>query len=305
MDVYTPHNHVNGDIKNKEHNTLYYYDNNSLYPSVMATIPMPCGKPVAFVGDIRSVQPDAYGFFYCTITSPANMENPILQKHVHKDGETRTVAGLGTWNGWVTTIEMDNAIKYGYTFTIHKGYKFKPVIIFKEYVEKMYELRQQYPKGHPLNLIAKLLMNSLYGKFGTKTDRTVLEIFSDQIQEDIIRLRELLEFIGETFQDVVRIDETHYLTVRKDLTNFGSEDPYDTFLGPAANVGVSSMVASGGRAKMSPTKTGQYGKCYYTDTDSSILDTPLPDHMIGKGLGQFKLEYVIKKAVFLAPKVLF
>ena len=34
-----------------------------------------------------------------------------------------------------------------------------------------------------------------------------------------------------------------------------------------------------------------------------MTDAPLPEFVVGTELGQFKLEYVIKKAVFLAPKV--
>ena len=41
----------------------------------------------------------------------------------------------------------------------------------------MYELRLHYTKGHPMNLIAKLLMNSLYGKFGMKLDTTRIDMF--------------------------------------------------------------------------------------------------------------------------------
>lgn len=42
---------------------------------------------------------------------------------------------------------------------------------------------------------------------------------------------------------------------------------------------------------------------YQSDTDSAVLTKPLPDHMVGDKLGQFKLEYKIKKGVFLCPKV--
>jgi hypothetical protein len=40
---------------------------------------------------------------------------------------------------------------------------------------------------------------------------------------------------------------------------------------------------------------------YYSDTDSIILDCPLPDHMVGNKLGQFKLEYKVSEGIFLAP----
>lgn len=58
---------------------------------------------------------------------------------------------------------MVNAIRYGYEFEIIRGYKFNTGYIFREYADKMYELRKTYKKDNPLNLIAKLLMNSLYG----------------------------------------------------------------------------------------------------------------------------------------------
>ena len=44
-------------------------------------------------------------------------------------------------------------------------------------------------------------------------------------------------------------------------------------------------------------------KLYYSDTDSAFINKPLPDHLIGSALGQFKLESQISKAIFLAPKV--
>jgi DNA polymerase type B, organellar and viral len=40
---------------------------------------------------------------------------------------------------------MYNAMKYGYTFEISKGYEFETGDIFSGYVSKMYSLRLQYP----------------------------------------------------------------------------------------------------------------------------------------------------------------
>jgi len=47
-------------------------------------------------------------------------------------------------------------------------------------------------------------------------------------------------------------------------------------------------------------------KLYYSDTDSIFLDVDLElilPHLVGRGLGQLKLEHEFSKAVFLAPKV--
>ena len=43
--------------------------------------------------------------------------------------------------------------------------------------------------------------------------------------------------------------------------------------------------------------------CYYTDTDSIVIKSPLPEEDVSPTvLGKLKLEKKIKKAIFLAPK---
>ena len=80
---------------NNDGELIYGYDVNSLYPYVMANFPMPVGQKTYFEGDIRKVDPDAFGFFFCKITAPDNLEHPILQTHVKTKGGLRTVAALG------------------------------------------------------------------------------------------------------------------------------------------------------------------------------------------------------------------
>jgi DNA polymerase type B, organellar and viral len=177
---------------------LFYYDVNSLYPFIMAESPMPIGRPISFDGDIRKYEPDAFGggalllaagaepepatacqlaARACEITSPKFINHPILQRKLKTKDGMRTIAGLGIWNGWIFSGEMDNAIKEGYEFKILKGYQFEKGNIFESYINRMYELRLRYNKFNPLNLIAKLLMNSLYGKFGMSIQKTDISVF--------------------------------------------------------------------------------------------------------------------------------
>ena len=66
---------------------------------------------------------------------------------------------------------------------------------------------------------------------------------------------------------------------------------------------ISSAISAYARIHMSFFKNNPEFKLYYSDTDSAVIDKPLPDNMVGSELGQMKLEHTITKAVFLAPKV--
>jgi hypothetical protein len=69
------------------------------------------------------------------------------------------------------------------------------------------------------------------------------------------------------------------------------------------SVSISSAISSYSRIFMSKFKNNLNYKLYYTDTDSLYINKPLEDKFIGTELGQFKLENIFNKAVFLAPKV--
>jgi hypothetical protein len=300
VDVYIPHNKVAGLINS--FTRLFYYDVNSLYPTIMAKHPMPVGKPIFFDGDIRRVEPNAYGFFYCKISSPAFLKHPILQRRIKTSEGLRTIAGLGTWTGWISSVEMDNAIKFGYTFEILKGYQFETADLFSEYIYKLYNLRQQYTKGHPMNLIAKLLMNSLYGKFGMRLEMTKVDIYNVSTEGALDSFNKMLLNIGESIHDYIRIDD-NYIIIRDALIDLKYESDQDMYHGQDVNIAIASAITAGARAYMSIFKNSPIFRLYYSDTDSVVIDKTLPEKVVGGALGQLKLEYTIERAVFLAPKV--
>ena len=267
---------------------------------------MPIGKPIAFTGDIRKIDPNAYGFFYCEITTPNELNNPLLQRRIKTSEGMRTIAGLGSWTGWICSTpqrgEMDNAMKYGYQFNILNGYQFEQGNIFEEYVMKMYNLRLQYPKGEAMNLIAKLLMNSLYGKFGMKLENTIVEMYDTSIDSELDLFKDVLDVYGKTLQDFIKIDDI-YITIRNSLISLKYNDEEDMYHGLDVNIAIASAITGGARMWMSVLKNNPLFNLYYSDTDSVVIDKELPQFMVGDGLGQLKLESVVKRAVFLAPKV--
>jgi hypothetical protein len=52
-------------------------------------------------------------------------------------------------------------------------------LYFKGYIEALYLFRIKFPKSNPLNLIAKLLLNSLYGRFGMDDNFIDITIFDN------------------------------------------------------------------------------------------------------------------------------
>lgn len=279
---------------------IYCYDVNSLYPYVMKEFDMPVGKPIFFKGDIRKFDPKAFGFFYCNIIAPSNLMHPIIQTHIKTNEGIRTVAPLGQWNDMLFSKEMDNALKYGYKFEILWGYKFKSKNIFKNYIDCLYELRLKFDKSNPLNLVAKLLLNSLYGRFGMDDSFSDITIFDN--------FKEFKTWFEIHNEEVIDFSELG----KKILVQYRSEDKdqQTELLGTLethnVSIGIASAITAYARIHMSQFKNNPNYILYYSDTDSIYIDRPLPKSLVNsKILGRMKLENVLNKAIFLAPKMYF
>ena len=301
VDMYIPHNIFEAK-DNINTDNLFYYDVNSLYPFVMNTMKMPIGKPIYFEGDILKIDQEAFGFFYCKITTPEYLDHPILQRKINTNEGLRTIAGLGSWEGYIFSEELKNAIKYGYKFEVIKGYQFSQRNIFSEYINKLYNLRLQYNNLHPMNLIAKLLMNSLYGKFGMKSEMSRVDIYDCSNDKGKKEFNDMLDFYGETINDYIKL-ENNFIIIRESIANLRYDEDNDFYHGIDVNIAIASAITSYSRMYMSLFKNNQSYKLYYSDTDSIVIDKELPKKIIGNKLGQLKLEYKIKKGIFLAPKV--
>jgi len=283
VDMYKPNN---------EDEKIFAYDVNSLYPFTMDDKPMPVGNPIFFKGDIRKVDQNAYGFFFCNIETPTELLHPIIQTHIKTDAGIRTIAPLGEWSDMIFSEEINNAIKLGYKFEILWGYKFEKENIFKDYVQTLYDLRTKYPKSNPLNLIAKLLLNSLYGRFG------MIDSFPDiTIFEDRNSYEKFLDNTSIDIFDTIQLGD-------KTLVKYRSEDKdqqtmlYGNLETHNTNVAVASAITAYARIHMSQFKNNSDYILYYTDTDSAFTDSELDENLIDpKVLGKLKLEYTCEKAI--------
>jgi hypothetical protein len=291
------------DVYRPSGENLFYYDANSLYPYAMKTNLFPVGEPITFEGD-RDLY-SIYGIVYAKIIAPENLNVPIL---LVKNDQTnrKTIAPLGSWEGWYVSEELKFAEKYGYKIEIVKGYRWNDKAdIFSGYVDTLYENRLKYDKSNPKNFISKLLMNSLYGKFGMSpilmnydiysSDSDIIDII-EECAEDIINFGDI-KLIGS---EIENNSHESYKKVSSDKES-GIKTKYEHLL--KISTPIAMFVTAYSRIHMNRLKFKYQDNIYYTDTDSIILDVELPESLISNKLGDLKMEYKIKKGIFLAPKV--
>jgi hypothetical protein len=103
--------------------------------------------------------------------------------------------------------------------------------------------------------------------------------------------------------DITEFDNGYGLSVMPHTRN--RDEDFDNLKSTLLNVSlpVAIAVTAYARMYMSDFKMKYKDNLYYSDTDSLILDCALPKELVGNELGQFKLEYLVEKGVFLGPKL--
>lgn len=100
------------DLYLPEGENLWYYDQNSLFPSVMASEPMPAGARRTSLED----QPleSLFGFFEALVQCPDTMERPFLP---YRSKEGSLLFPTGAFRGVYFSEELKYAITLGYQIT--------------------------------------------------------------------------------------------------------------------------------------------------------------------------------------------
>ena len=280
---------------------VYCYDVNSLYPYVMKINDMPIGTPQYFeypnfidISEFIKNFNKPFGFFEVEVTTPNKMERPLFQTKVKINSGIRTISPLGTWIDVIFSEEMFKYMQYGYKFKVKKGYLFQRSNIFKEYITDLYKIKQSLNKDEPMYLVSKLLMNSLYGRFGMSNE------MSNHV---IINNNELTETIEQISTQNGKIDILDLNNGKTLLTVFFKDDNQNSLTNKDISIGISAAITAYSRMFMSDLLYNTKLDILYMDTDSIFVTSRLPDNIISKDIGKWKLEYVLKKAIFLAPKV--
>lgn len=268
---------------------LKYYDVNSLYPFVMKEFPMPDGPPVWHRNLEGQDLNNLFGFIEAYVECPKTIKKPFLPYR----GDDRLIFPTGRFVGVYFSEELKYARQIGYTVIPISGYLFKKKESpFKEFVSSLYESRLEAKKdgNEALSYVYKIIMNSLYGRFGINPKSTTTELCDENRYKELIRHSDLI------FCDM--ISNKKYIVAYHSNTDKG----YD-YWNPPKNSAVQIAAAITAYARIYMYPFISRDDCFYTDTDSVVLGGTLPADWIDSSIGKFKLENSCSEGVFLGPKV--
>jgi len=220
----------------------------------------------------------------------------LVQTRVLTNNGVRTVAPLGVWNDWIFSGELHKYSDLGYEFKVLKGYTFGEKVLFKDYITDLYEIKEKLSaandKGNPMYLISKLLMNSLYGRFGMSTDFPTHKVITDaefekQIQGNI-KIKDVID-LGNGLKIITTLPEVDFV---KEMSKF-----YDD--SPNVNVAIAASITSYARIFMADYLANPEYDIPYMDTDCLVMKKSID---IGVGLGNFSEDNHFKEAIFAGPK---
>ena len=256
---------------------------------------MPGGVPT-WHGNLEGIDLDSmFGFIEAYVECPTTIKKPFLP---YRDKNNTLIFPTGVFVGVYYSEELKYARDLGYTVHPISGYLFErkecpsPFISFvSSLFQKRLEARES--SNEALAYIDKILINSLYGRFGINPISTTTEICDEDQYKHLIRHSELI--LGEMLSENIYIVSYH--------SNTGAAEDY---WNPPKNsaVQLAAAITASARIYMYPHISRE--DCYYTDTDSVVLGKPLKTEEISSNaLGKFKLEDRLQKGYFLAPKAYF
>ncbi len=261
----------------------YVVDVNSLYPYVMRSN----FYPVKYEKIVHNLQLSDLGTLLRRkmVIAECLVETPLPIYAVR--GE-RTVFPVGIFGLVLCTNELRKALDLGHIRSIKTAVIYKRAKIFTSFVERFYKLRRQFitDDNKLYEYFCKILMNSLYGKFGQKAETWIkigeapgeIDRVEDCYDTVTHKRRKLRYLLGEVFEMTGFTESRHsFPAIAAHVTAYARLYLYDI------------MVQCG------------KGNYYYCDTDSLFINTAglenLSNLMDRTELGKLKIESVTSRLV--------
>lgn len=268
--------YLNEIYRGKEVKEGIVLDVNSLYPSVMYYSPMPYEEGIYFDG--KYVPDKLYNLYIQNITCQFRIKKDMIPTIQIKNNlsfvptEYLSSSNGESINLTLTNVDLKLFLEHYdiYDVSYNWGWKYKSSTkIFKSYIDYWNELKVKATKegNKPLRTIAKLMLNSLYGKFAASPEgRSKIPYLDNNIVK--YKLSELEERTA------------YYLPV-------------------------SIFITSWARDKTIRSAQAVYHRFIYADTDSLHLEgTDIPENLLisDTELGKWKIESTFKRGKYLRQK---
>lgn len=268
--------YLNEIYRGKEVKEGIVLDVNSLYPSVMYYSPMPYGEGIYFDG--KYVPDKLYNLYIQNITCQFRIKKDMIPTIQIKNNlsfvptEYLLSSNGESINLTLTNVDLKLFLEHYdiYDVSYNWGWKYKSSTkIFKSYIDYWNELKVKATKegNKPLRTIAKLMLNSLYGKFAASPEgRSKIPYLDNNIVK--YKLSELEERTG------------YYLPI-------------------------SIFITSWARDRTIRSAQAVYHRFIYADTDSLHLEgTDIPENLLisDTELGKWKIESTFKRGKYLRQK---
>jgi DNA polymerase type B, organellar and viral len=286
---------------------VHSYDYSSMYPSEMLDHNMPTGKIDKFEGNPLGLNEtfktliDKLAYIKCDIYVDKSLNRPTYMTRVLINGEFRSVCATGLFkNQWVFVPELahynklTNGLIKIIPDSIIKGYLFESKNIFKNYINDLYEIKKSVDKSDPWYLIAKLLMNCLYGRMGLRQE---IVNYSFLYKYEIEKLSMEKDLIIKDVIDFDYFDKSLLISIKnKDEVNLKSSVP------------IAAAITAYARMELSDKLLDSSLDIMYIDTDSfkckqKITELEKYKHLDHNNLGGLKHEETYIESLFLLPKV--
>jgi hypothetical protein len=269
---------------------FYKLDVNAMYPFVMRNNEYPVEfKKAGYNVSLGIVK--KFSDRYCYVAEV--IVNTKLPIYALRDNG-KVLFTVGTFKTYLTTPSLLYAIEHGHVVRINKLALYKKANVFKEFVDHFYDKRLEYREegNAAFAYVCKIMLNSLYGKFGQKVSVTVYEgEVENGINERrlVYHLQEKRSYIHQTFFGLEQI------IILKEEEGMNSVPSLCAHVTDYARLYLWQLIEKAG-----------IKNCYYCDTDSLIVNEKgfkaLSSYTGKDELGKLRIEDVTDSMVIRGCK---
>ena len=255
----------------KECGEAKYYDINSSFPYAM-TFPVPGNLiqthrrlPDALLQDV-----EGRPFLAYVNVSVPETYLPVLPKRIRN----RVFFPCGRWDTWITSIDLGLLLSEGGRLNkVNTVLEFEPITYFRDYALDLFNRRKASTDEFEREAY-KFMMNSLYGKFAEDTKKQTMHLNPSAKVLERLNRRDHMHIPGVWIEEQERYVPHEHVPISAHITAIARRTLYQL-------LSISRDF-------------------FYCDTDGfATTDT----FLTGTELGALKLEKVIHKGYFIAPKL--